>query len=62
MIPYSKAQELLGRDLAAEDRSVRGTLVTGLNDADVALLDVFEGDVRFSDVAMHAIDVLKYDA
>ncbi|KAJ3551507.1 hypothetical protein NM688_g4665 [Phlebia brevispora] len=45
VIPYNRTRELLsGRELAPEDRTVRGTLVQGLNEADVALLDIFEGD------------------
>ncbi|KAF7791673.1 hypothetical protein EIP86_002696 [Pleurotus ostreatoroseus] len=45
VIPYSRTQELIpGCDLAPEDRTVRGTLVKGLNNADIALLDTFEGN------------------
>ncbi|KAL4248068.1 Protein AIG2-like protein [Abortiporus biennis] len=45
MIPYSRSKPLFkGKELPAEERCVRGTLVTGLNDEDVALLDTFEGD------------------
>lgn len=52
MIPYSRTRELLqlsGRnpDLSPEDRTVRGTLVKGLTDEDVELLDTFEGNVRY---------------
>lgn len=50
MIPYSKTRQLLGitdpsKDLTPEDRTVRGTLVRGLTENDVRLLDTFEGDV-----------------
>ena len=33
------------RDLQPDDRTVRGTLVRGLTENDVHLLDTFEGDV-----------------
>lgn len=46
MVPYSKSGVLFERELKPEERSVRGTLVTGLTKEDIALLDVFEGDVR----------------
>ena len=50
MIPYAKTRELLGiteagAELAPADRTVRGTLVRGLTENDVRLLDTFEGDV-----------------
>ncbi|KZT06158.1 uncharacterized protein LAESUDRAFT_680239 [Laetiporus sulphureus 93-53] len=44
VIPYSKSRQLFDRDLSPEERTVRGTLVTGLSKSDVQLLDVFEGD------------------
>ena len=34
------------RELDQEERSVRGILVTGLTEADVGALDIFEGNVR----------------
>ena len=50
MLPYTKSKELFTSsgqaDLTAEERTVRGTFVKGLNDSDIALLDLFEGDVR----------------
>lgn len=46
VIPYSKSKSLFNRELSPEDKSVRGSLVTGLSESDVQLLDVFEGDVR----------------
>lgn len=36
---------MFDHDLNSEEKSVRGSLVTGLSDADVRLLDIFEGDV-----------------
>ncbi|PSR75564.1 hypothetical protein PHLCEN_2v9044 [Hermanssonia centrifuga] len=45
VIPYSKTKELVhGKELSYEDRAVRGTLVRGLSEKDVSLLDIFEGD------------------
>ncbi|KAI0749388.1 hypothetical protein C8Q80DRAFT_1269275 [Daedaleopsis nitida] len=48
VLPYTKSHELFvksGRgDLPQEDRTVRGTFVKGLNDKDIALLDLFEGN------------------
>ncbi|GAA5910560.1 hypothetical protein JCM8208_007642 [Rhodotorula glutinis] len=38
------AAQVLGRALTDDERSVRGVLVQGLTDDDVALLDEFEGD------------------
>ena len=50
MLPYTKSKELFissgQADLREEERTVRGTFVKGLNDSDIALLDLFEGDVR----------------
>jgi len=40
---------MFDRDLEPEERTVRGTLVSGLTEEEVRLLDVFEGDVS-SDV------------
>lgn len=50
VIPYDKTRELLQSsglkpDLPPEERTVRGTVVTGLSAKDVQLLDYFEGDV-----------------
>ncbi|GJE88663.1 gamma-glutamylcyclotransferase [Phanerochaete sordida] len=44
VIPYEKSRQLVGKELLPEDRTVRGTLVRGLSDNDVRLLDTFEGD------------------
>ena len=46
ILPSGRSKALLGRELTSEENSVRGTLVSGLTIEDVALLDVFEGDVR----------------
>jgi hypothetical protein len=37
---------MFNRKLTPEEKSVRGSLVTGLNESDMRLLDVYEGDVR----------------
>ncbi|KAF9648825.1 hypothetical protein BDM02DRAFT_2058431 [Thelephora ganbajun] len=47
ILPYSKSKFMLGHDLEVEeveDRSVHGSLVIGLSQADMNCLDVFEGD------------------
>ncbi|RPD61226.1 hypothetical protein L226DRAFT_560363 [Lentinus tigrinus ALCF2SS1-7] len=48
VIPYTKSKELFASaghaDLSPEERTVRGTFVQGLNDQDIHLLDLFEGD------------------
>ena len=46
ILPTERSKALLGRELTSEENSVRGTLVSGLTAEDIALLDVFEGDVR----------------
>ncbi|KAH9850314.1 hypothetical protein C2E23DRAFT_836025 [Lenzites betulinus] len=63
VIPYSDSRILFeesGRgDLSPEDRTVRGTLVQGLNDRDISLLDLFEGDEYTRDVvAVHPLGPL----
>ena len=55
MIPYFKTRQLLAKnglspELPPEERTVRGTLVTGLSKNDVALLDIFEGNVSHPDI------------
>lgn len=37
---------LFQHKLHPEQQSVRGTLVTGLSDEDMALIDLFEGEVN----------------
>ena len=39
---------MFNRKLSPEEKSVRGSLVTGLSESDVMLLDIYEGDVRLS--------------
>jgi hypothetical protein len=46
IVPYNVGSVLLKRELGREDRCVRGVIVSGLTPEDIALLDVFEGDVR----------------
>ncbi|KAJ7126959.1 hypothetical protein C8R44DRAFT_617604 [Mycena epipterygia] len=43
IVPYSEGRALFDHDLEHEACSVRGTMVTGLTESDIALLDVFEG-------------------
>lgn len=33
--------------MSADDRSTRGVVISGLTGKDIALLDIFEGDVRW---------------
>ncbi|KAI0833391.1 hypothetical protein BC628DRAFT_16836 [Trametes gibbosa] len=63
VIPYSKSRALFEEsgqcDLSPEDRTVRGTFVQGLNDRDVSLLDLFEGDEYTRDlVEVHPLGPL----
>jgi len=44
VIPYSKSKGMFSRELSAEERSVRGSLIFGLSESDMRLLDIFEGD------------------
>ncbi|KAI0306310.1 hypothetical protein B0F90DRAFT_1808046 [Multifurca ochricompacta] len=44
ILPYERSRKLFERELTPEDKSVRGTLVNGLTNRDVALLDIFEGN------------------
>ncbi|KAH9939509.1 hypothetical protein B0H21DRAFT_756604 [Amylocystis lapponica] len=47
VLPYSRSRALFtsqNRELAPEERTVRGTLVQGLTAPDIDLLDVFESD------------------
>lgn len=44
IVPYSLSRSLFDHDLDEDKRSVRGSLISGLTDEDVRLLDVFEGD------------------
>ena len=51
VVPYSTSRQLFlgppnGHEPTPEERTVRGTLVKGLNQKDIDLLDIFEGDVR----------------
>jgi hypothetical protein len=36
---------MFNRKLSPEEKAVRGSLVTGLSEAEVKLLDIYEGDV-----------------
>ncbi|KAJ7593223.1 hypothetical protein C8J56DRAFT_930596 [Mycena floridula] len=43
IVPWSKGRAFFDNELGHDARSVRGTLVVGLSDADIYFLDVFEG-------------------
>ncbi|PBL03483.1 hypothetical protein ARMGADRAFT_1004219 [Armillaria gallica] len=43
VIPFSRGQALFDRELTQEEKCVRGTLVHGLTNMDILLLDAFEG-------------------
>ena len=45
IISSEQGKALLGRELTSEENSVRGTLVSGLTEKDLAFLDGFEGNV-----------------
>ncbi|KAF8905110.1 hypothetical protein CPB84DRAFT_1960658 [Gymnopilus junonius] len=45
IIPFDKGVRIINKPLTREERSVRGTLVTGLTDEDIVYLDRFESDV-----------------
>ncbi|KAF9243516.1 hypothetical protein BU15DRAFT_86460 [Melanogaster broomeanus] len=44
IVPYSRSRAMFDHDLELEDRCVRGSLVIGLSDEDIRLLDIFEGN------------------
>lgn len=44
IVPYSLSRSLFDHDLDEDQKSVRGSLISGLTDEDVRLLNVFEGD------------------
>ncbi|KAI0028989.1 hypothetical protein K488DRAFT_57368 [Vararia minispora EC-137] len=56
IVPYKRSKKLIGRELSFDEKSVRGTLVSGLTASDMHLLDVFEGNeyVR-EDVSVHPL-------
>ena len=51
VLPYKRSKEMFSRELDSEERCVRGTIVKGLTDKDMMLLDVFEGIVSISQPA-----------
>ncbi|KAF5382163.1 hypothetical protein D9615_004388 [Tricholomella constricta] len=53
IIPYEQGRILCERELELEEKSVRGTLVAGLSEKDIKLLDIFEG----SEYVRKGIDV-----
>jgi hypothetical protein len=61
VVPYAQSRaHLFEKDLAAEDRCVRGTLVRGLTKADMDFLDVFEGDVSIATIQLYS-SLIKHD-
>ena len=49
IIPYTRGKaSFKDREFNQEERSVPGILVTGLTEADIKALDIFEGTVRTS--------------
>lgn len=58
IIPYTMGKALFkDREFNQEERSVRGILVSGLTEADMAALDIFEGTVR----TFFCLSYLKFD-
>ncbi|KZT73537.1 hypothetical protein DAEQUDRAFT_721594 [Daedalea quercina L-15889] len=55
VLPYSQSRHLYEHDLAPEERVVRGTLVKGLEDADIELLDTFEGDYTRENISAYPL-------
>lgn len=55
IVPILRSEGLFERELTREEKSVRGMLVTGLTDADMFLLDIFEGDVGFLSYFEHGL-------
>lgn len=49
VVPLASGKQLIGQDLTDDQASVQGTLVTGLTDSDLDLLDQFEGSVSSTD-------------
>ncbi|KAH9023867.1 hypothetical protein EDB84DRAFT_1507895 [Lactarius hengduanensis] len=44
ILPCERSKALLGRELTLEENGVRGTLVSGLTEDNIFLLDAFEGE------------------
>ncbi|EMD33337.1 hypothetical protein CERSUDRAFT_160235 [Gelatoporia subvermispora B] len=60
MLPYTQSSALFSQELKVDDRTVRGTLVKGLSDSDIALLDQFEGDeYTLEKVQVHPLKPFK---
>jgi len=58
VVPYSQSSAMFDRELSPEEKSVRGSLVTGLSESEVRLLDIFEGDEYIRDlVPVHPISL-----
>ncbi|CAA7267028.1 unnamed protein product [Cyclocybe aegerita] len=60
VIPFDKAKCLFEHSLTQGEKSVRGTLVTGLTAKDIYALDVFEGsEYTRESVPAHPLDSLR---
>lgn len=46
IVPSEQSKVIFGRELTQEENNVRGSLVAGLTEEDIRILDVLEGDVR----------------
>jgi len=56
LLPYSKSKAMFNRKLSPEEKSVRGSLVTGLSESDMRFLDIYEGDEYARDlVSVHPL-------
>ncbi|KAG9315189.1 hypothetical protein JVU11DRAFT_4317 [Chiua virens] len=52
IVPYAQGRTMFDEDLDLQDRSVRGSLVTGLSAQDMRLLDTFEGNEYTREVVL----------
>jgi len=50
LLPYTKSMTMFNCKLSPEEKSVRGSLVTGLSESDMRLLDIYEGDEYIRDI------------
>ncbi|KIJ57819.1 hypothetical protein HYDPIDRAFT_103800 [Hydnomerulius pinastri MD-312] len=56
IVAYAQSRAMFDHDLELEERCVRGSLVTGLSDDDIRLLDIFEGNEYTRDlVSVHPL-------
>jgi len=48
VLSYSKSKAMFNHKLSPEEKSVQGLFVTGLNESDMRLIDIYKGDVSLS--------------